>query len=75
MVIVIRCFKGATYVDRFNNMYRAKTTFVIRQTHSVRAIISLDASCLYRANVVEAATDGCKYHPPTSINLKRKDLI
>lgn len=32
MVIVIKCFKGATYVDRFNNMYRAKTTFVIRQT-------------------------------------------
>lgn len=32
MVIVIKCFKGATYVDRFNNMYIAKTTFVIRQT-------------------------------------------
>ena len=32
MIIVIRCFKGDTYVDRFNNMYRAKTTFVIRQT-------------------------------------------
>lgn len=27
MVIVIKCFKGATYVDRFNNMYRAKTPF------------------------------------------------
>ena len=23
MVIVIKFFKGATYVDRFNNMYRA----------------------------------------------------
>lgn len=32
MVIVIKCFKRATYVDRFNNMYRAKTKFVIRQT-------------------------------------------
>lgn len=32
MVIVIKCFKGATYVDRFNNMYRAKTTFVMRKT-------------------------------------------
>ena len=31
MTIVIKCFKGATYVDRFNNMYRAKTTFVIKQ--------------------------------------------
>lgn len=32
MVIVIKFFKGATYVDRFNNMYRAKTTFVMRKT-------------------------------------------
>lgn len=32
MVMVIKCFKGATYVDRFKNMYRTKTTFVIRQT-------------------------------------------
>lgn len=32
MVIVIKCFKGATYVDRLNNMYRAKTTFIIKQT-------------------------------------------
>ena len=32
MVIVIKCFKGATYVDRFNNMYRAKATFIIKQT-------------------------------------------
>lgn len=24
MVIVIKCFKGATYVDRFNNMYRGQ---------------------------------------------------
>lgn len=39
MVIVIKFFKGATYVDRFNNMYRVKTTFVMRP-HSVRAIIS-----------------------------------
>lgn len=40
MVIVIKFFKGATYVDRFNNMYRAKTTFVMRKTPFVRAIIS-----------------------------------
>lgn len=32
MIIVIKCFKGATYVDRFNNRFRAKTTFIIKQT-------------------------------------------
>ena len=30
MIIVIKCFKGATYVDRFNNRFRAKTTFIIK---------------------------------------------
>lgn len=65
MVIVIKFFKGATYVDRFNNMYRAKTTFVMRKTplsheweadkqeHLPRAHLSeVVASCLYRANAV-----------------------
>lgn len=32
MVIVIKCFKGATHVDKFNNRYRAKTTFIIKQS-------------------------------------------
>lgn len=32
MVILIKCFKGATHVDKFNERYIAKTTFVIKQT-------------------------------------------
>ena len=32
MIKVIKCFKRATYVDRFNNRFRAKTTFIIKQT-------------------------------------------
>lgn len=30
MMIVIKCFKGATHVDKFGNMYVAKTTCVIK---------------------------------------------
>ncbi len=32
MIKVIKCFKGATHVDKFNKRYTAKTTFVIKQT-------------------------------------------
>lgn len=32
MKIVIKCFKGATHVDKFGNLYRAKTTCVIKST-------------------------------------------
>ncbi len=46
MVIVIKCFKGATYVDRFNNMYRAKTTFAIRQTPFRESYYPLRMDCL-----------------------------
>ena len=32
MTIVIKCFKGAIYVDKFGRRYRARTTFIIKQT-------------------------------------------
>lgn len=32
MVIVTKCFKGATHVDKFNKRYKARTTFIIKQT-------------------------------------------
>ena len=32
MVIIIKCFKGATHVDKFNKRYKARTTFIIKQT-------------------------------------------
>lgn len=32
MVIVTKCFKGDTYVDKFNRRYKARTTFIIKQT-------------------------------------------
>lgn len=32
MTIVIKVFKGAIHADRNNNRFRAKTTFLIRQT-------------------------------------------
>lgn len=32
MTIIIKCFKGATHVDKFNKRYRARTTFIIKQT-------------------------------------------
>ena len=32
MTIVIKVFKGEIYADRNNNRFRAKTTFLIRQT-------------------------------------------
>lgn len=32
MAIIIKCFKGATLVDKFNKRYRARTTFIIKQT-------------------------------------------
>lgn len=32
MIKVIKCFKGATHVDKFNKRYKAKTTFIIKQT-------------------------------------------
>lgn len=32
MVIVTKCFKGATHVDKFNRRYKARTTFIIKQT-------------------------------------------
>lgn len=32
MTIVIKVFKGAIHADRHNNRFRAKTTFLIRQT-------------------------------------------
>ena len=94
MVIVTKCFKGATYVDRFNNMYRAKTTFVIRQTPFRESYYSLRMDCLSARTLAQSAssevvascfiqgecgiqadTNGCKVHPPPSINFKRKDLI
>lgn len=32
MTIVIKVFKGAVHVDKFNRMYKAKTTCIIKQT-------------------------------------------
>ena len=32
MLIVTKCFKGATHVDKFNKRYKARTTFIIKQT-------------------------------------------
>lgn len=32
MTIIIKCFKGAIYVDKFGRRYRARTTFIIKQT-------------------------------------------
>ena len=32
MTIVIKCFKGAIYVDKFGRRYKARTTFIIKQT-------------------------------------------
>lgn len=32
MKIIIKCFKGATNVDKFNRRYKARTTFIIKQT-------------------------------------------
>lgn len=32
MIKVIKCFKGATHVDKYNKRYKAKTTFIIKQT-------------------------------------------
>ena len=28
MTIIIKCFKGATHVDKFNKRYYCKTTFI-----------------------------------------------
>lgn len=32
MTIVIKCFKGSIYVDKFGRRYKARTTFIIKQT-------------------------------------------
>lgn len=41
MIKVIKCFKGATHVDKFNKRYTAKTTFTSSSRHhSVKAITS-----------------------------------
>lgn len=32
MVVIIKVFKGATHVDKFGRMFKAKTTCVIKQT-------------------------------------------
>lgn len=32
MTIIIKCFKGATHVDKCNKRYKARTTFIIKQT-------------------------------------------
>lgn len=32
MTIIIKCFNGATHVDKFNKRYYCKTTFIIKQT-------------------------------------------
>lgn len=32
MKIIIKLFKGAIYVDKFGQRYRARTTFIIKQT-------------------------------------------
>lgn len=32
MIKVIKCFKGATHVDKYNKRYKAKTTFIIKHT-------------------------------------------
>lgn len=32
MTIIIKLFKGAIYVDKFGRRYRARTTFIIKQT-------------------------------------------
>lgn len=32
MTIIIKCFKGAIHVDKFGQRYRARTTFIIKQT-------------------------------------------
>lgn len=32
MTIVIKFFKGAIHVDKFGRRYRARTTFIIKQT-------------------------------------------
>lgn len=32
MKIIIKYFKGATHVDKFNKRYKARTTFIIKQT-------------------------------------------
>lgn len=32
MKIIIKCFKGAIHVDKFGRRYKARTTFIIKQT-------------------------------------------
>lgn len=32
MTIIIKCFKEAIHVDKFGRRYRARTTFIIKQT-------------------------------------------
>lgn len=32
MMIIIKCFNGAIHVDKFGRRYRARTTFIIKQT-------------------------------------------
>ncbi len=32
MEILVTCFKGATYPDKYGRLYRAKTTCLIRKT-------------------------------------------
>lgn len=32
MMIIIKCFKGAIHVDKFGQIYMARTTFIIKQT-------------------------------------------
>lgn len=32
MTIIIKFFKGAIYVDKFGRRFRARTTFIIKQT-------------------------------------------
>lgn len=39
MTIVIKVFKGAIHADRNNNRFRAKTTFLIRQTPKIESYL------------------------------------
>ena len=53
MVILIKRFKGSVHADKFNRLYRAKTTCVIRSTPSGERYFLPDEVEVSKSTVLE----------------------
>lgn len=53
MTITIKVFKGATHVDKSGRMYKARTTFIIKQTPQKESFFLTNGMMVSKATCLE----------------------